>query len=69
MPVLRLLCPCSCIARACMLNRLSAARPPVAQPFPSHANFLLCRVAEGRDAKALKEALAAQHGIMVRHYR
>lgn len=39
------------------------------QPCPSHANFVLCRVAEGRDAKALKDALAKEHAIMVRHYR
>jgi len=37
------------------------------EPYPSHANFVLCKVTEGRDAKAVKEALA-QQGIMVRHY-
>lgn len=36
-------------------------------PFPSHANFVLCRV-EGRDALALKQALE-QKGVLVRHYR
>ncbi len=35
-------------------------------PYPSQANFVLCRVIE-RDAKALKEALAGR-GILVRHY-
>lgn len=35
-------------------------------PFPSEANFILCRV-EGLDAAHLKQALAAQ-GILVRHY-
>lgn len=35
-------------------------------PYPSQANFVLCRVV-GRDAKALKEALASR-GILVRHY-
>jgi histidinol-phosphate aminotransferase len=35
-------------------------------PYPSAANFILCRV-EGRDAFELKELLAAE-GIMVRHY-
>jgi len=35
-------------------------------PYPSAANFILCRV-EGRDAFELKEILAAE-GIMVRHY-
>ncbi|MEW5301584.1 MAG: hypothetical protein WDW38_010330 [Sanguina aurantia] len=39
---------------------------PYLQPYPSHANFVLCKV-EGRDAKELKEGLA-QQGIMVRHY-
>lgn len=43
--------------------------PPAPQPAPSHSNFVLCRVAEGRDAKALKDTLAKEHGIMVRHYR
>eukprot|EP00775_Hariotina_reticulata_P002731 gene2731-3028_t len=37
------------------------------QPYPSQANFILCKVLEGRDAKAVKDALA-QSGIMVRHY-
>ena len=41
---------------------------PYLQPFPSHSNFILCRVEEGRDARALKESLAHEHGIMVRHY-
>jgi len=35
-------------------------------PYPSHANFILCMV-EGRDAKQLKDDLAA-NGIMVRYY-
>ena len=42
------------------------ARFPFLRPYPSQANFVLCRVV-GRDAKALKEALAGQ-GILVRHY-
>ncbi len=42
------------------------AKFPFLQPYPSQANFVLCRVI-GRDAQALKEALAAQ-GILVRHY-
>ncbi len=37
------------------------------RPYPSHANFVLCRVV-GRDARALKEALEAR-GVLVRHYR
>lgn len=36
------------------------------QPFPSQANFILCKVS-GRPALALKEALAAR-GILVRYY-
>ncbi len=40
---------------------------PCLTPFPSAANFILCRV-EGRDARALKLALE-QRGILVRHYR
>ncbi len=39
---------------------------PFLRPYPSQANFVLCRVVD-RDAKALKEALAKQ-GILVRHY-
>jgi histidinol-phosphate aminotransferase len=42
------------------------AKFPFLRPYPSQANFVLCRVVD-RDAKALKEALAAQ-GILVRHY-
>ena len=41
---------------------------PFLQPFPSEANFVLCRVAGGKDAKAVKDTLASAHGIMVRHY-
>ena len=39
---------------------------PFLRPYPSQANFVLCQVVN-RDAKALKEALAAR-GILVRHY-
>jgi len=39
---------------------------PFLRPYPSQANFVLCRVID-RDAKALKEALAGR-GILVRHY-
>ena len=39
---------------------------PYLHPYPSRANFILCRVI-GRDARALK--LALEHaGILVRHY-
>ena len=37
-------------------------------PFPSNANFVLCSVAPGRDAGAVRDRLAKEHGIMVRHY-
>lgn len=39
---------------------------PFLRPFPSSANFILCRVV-GRDAHALKRSLA-QQGILVRYY-
>jgi histidinol-phosphate aminotransferase len=42
------------------------AKFPFLRPYPSRANFVLCRVVD-RDAKALKEALAGR-GILVRHY-
>jgi histidinol-phosphate aminotransferase len=41
-------------------------RVPFLEPFPSRANFVLCRVI-GRDAAQLRAALAAR-GILVRHY-
>ena len=41
-------------------------RVPFLRPYPSRANFVLCRVV-GRDAAALKAELAAQ-GILVRYY-
>ncbi len=48
-------------------GRLQAglAGVPYLEPFPSSANFVLCRVGGGRDAKQLKDALAQRHGIMV----
>ena len=36
-------------------------------PYPSNANFILCRVI-GRDAAQLKADLAAQHGIFIRYF-
>lgn len=41
---------------------------PFLEPNPSHANFVLCKVTDGRDASALKRSLAQDHGVMVRHY-
>jgi histidinol-phosphate aminotransferase len=40
---------------------------PYLQPYPSHSNFVLCKVT-GRDARDLRDKLATEHGIMVRHY-
>jgi histidinol dehydrogenase len=40
---------------------------PCLEPYPSQANFILCRVV-GRDAAALKAALARE-GILVRYFR
>ena len=37
------------------------------EPYPSQANFILCSV-NGRDAGQLKNVLAKEYGIMVRHY-
>lgn len=39
---------------------------PYLRPYPSHSNFILCRVVE-RDARALKDALA-ERGILIRYY-
>jgi histidinol-phosphate aminotransferase len=36
-------------------------------PLPSHTNFVLCRVAGGRQARAVKQALE-QQGILVRYF-
>ncbi|MBX3013838.1 MAG: histidinol-phosphate transaminase [Caldilineaceae bacterium] len=49
-------------------NRLFAALQtiPYLQPYPTQANFILCRVVT-RDARALKQALE-QQGILVRYY-
>ncbi|XP_062072979.1 histidinol-phosphate aminotransferase, chloroplastic-like [Humulus lupulus] len=40
---------------------------PFLNPFPSHSNFILCKVTPGMDAKKLKEDLAKM-GVMIRHY-
>ena len=40
---------------------------PYLQPYPTHANFILCRV-NGRDAAQLKAGLAQQYGILIRYY-
>jgi histidinol-phosphate aminotransferase len=41
---------------------------PFLKPYPSQSNFVLCRVTDGRSAGGLRDALAQQYGIMVRHY-
>jgi histidinol-phosphate aminotransferase len=40
---------------------------PFLQPYPSHANFILCSVTGAKSAKQLKAKLAKE-GVMVRHY-
>ncbi|CAH9102738.1 unnamed protein product [Cuscuta epithymum] len=40
---------------------------PCLEPYPSHSNFILCKVTSGVDAKKLKEDLAMM-GVMIRHY-
>lgn len=40
---------------------------PFLEPYPSQANFILCRVI-GVDASALKNELAVRHGILVRYF-
>jgi histidinol-phosphate aminotransferase len=47
-----------------LMQRLRAV--PYLRPYPSRANFILCRVV-GRDARALKAALEAA-GILVRYF-
>lgn len=51
--------------REVLFEQLKAV--PFLEPYSSHANFILCKVTEGRDAKEVKEGLAAR-GVMVRHY-
>jgi len=58
------------------VERLIAARErlerelatiPYLRPYPSRANFVLCRVV-GRDAAELRRRLAQEYGILVRYY-
>ncbi len=44
------------------------ARTPGLSPYPSAANFVLCRVGGGVDAAALQKRLMHEEGIMVRYY-
>ena len=40
---------------------------PFLEPYPSHSNFVLSLV-KGLDARSIKDRLATEHGIMIRHY-
>jgi histidinol-phosphate aminotransferase len=53
------------IQRQELYESLSAI--PYLQPYPSRANFIICKVTGG-DAEALKHDLAYQHGILVRYF-
>ncbi len=50
-------------------NRLfdGLSRLPWLSPYPSRANFILCRVI-GKDAAKLKADLAQKHGIFIRYF-
>jgi len=39
------------------------------EPYPSSANFVLCKVTGDRNAKEVRDRLASEHGVMVRHYQ
>jgi len=41
---------------------------PYLEPYPSASNFILCKVVDGRLAVGVRDALAKDYGIMVRHY-
>jgi histidinol-phosphate aminotransferase len=40
---------------------------PYLAPYPTHSNFILCRVS-GRDAAQLKADLAQKYGIFIRYF-
>ncbi|CAG9463114.1 unnamed protein product [Pedinophyceae sp. YPF-701] len=42
---------------------------PFLEPYPSNANFILCKVVGTMAAKEVKDRLAMEHGVMVRHYQ
>lgn len=50
-------------------TRLYAALQQISylQPYPSHSNFILCRVT-GREAGELKSRLAQEYGIFIRYF-
>jgi len=41
---------------------------PFLEPYPSQANFILCNVVGGKDAAGVRDTLARDEGIMIRHY-
>lgn len=41
---------------------------PYLEPYPSHSNFILCKVKPTHDAKTIRDRLAKEHGVMIRHY-
>lgn len=41
---------------------------PYLHPFPSSSNFILCKVDDAMSALELKNTLAMEYGVMVRHY-
>jgi histidinol-phosphate aminotransferase len=45
----------------------SLSEIPYLQVYPTHSNFILCRV-DGRDALELKTRLAQEHGIFIRYF-
>jgi histidinol-phosphate aminotransferase len=51
-------------------NRLfdGLSRLPWLSPYPSSANFILCRVSPKVDAAQLKADLAHKHGIFIRYF-
>jgi histidinol-phosphate aminotransferase len=50
-------------------QRLLAAlqQIPFLKPYPTHSNFILCRVI-GRDAAELRSRLAMEHGVFIRYF-
>lgn len=52
------------------LRERISAEVPFLEPYPSASNFVLCKVRDGAKVAAgeLKDRLAKEHGVMVRHY-
>jgi len=47
---------------------LASVAPDRLRPYPSHANFVLCRVTGAVDAATLQKRLMVEEGIIVRYY-